>query len=49
MTFKAVFPEFLAWDQSGQACPAAMEAVSGCNILILAVDASVLGAGGVAG
>jgi hypothetical protein len=42
MTFKAVFPDILARDQSGQGRPEASEAVSGCNILILPVDTSVL-------
>src|ERR1700726_2732245 len=39
MTFKAVFPDVLARDRSGHARPEASEAVSGCNILILPVDA----------
>jgi hypothetical protein len=42
MTFKAVFPDILARDQSGQGRPEAGEAVSGCNILILPVYASIL-------
>jgi hypothetical protein len=42
MTFKAVFPEFLAPGRSGRACPVAVEAVSGRNILILTVEASIL-------
>jgi hypothetical protein len=42
MTFKAVFPDILARDQSGHGRPEAVEAVSGCNIMILPVDASVL-------
>jgi hypothetical protein len=42
MTFKAIFPEFLASAQSGHGVRGAKEAVSACNILILAVDASVL-------
>jgi hypothetical protein len=42
MTFKAVFPDILARDRSGHGRPEASEAVSGCNILILPVDASVL-------
>jgi hypothetical protein len=42
MTFKAVFPDILARDRSGQGRPEASEAVSGCNILILSVEASVL-------
>lgn len=42
MTFKAVFPDVLARDRSGHGRPEASEAVSGCNILILAVDASIL-------
>jgi hypothetical protein len=43
MTFKAVFPDILARDRSGHERPEAAEAVSGCNILILPVDASDLG------
>src|SRR5260221_791795 len=39
--FQSCFPEFLASDLSGHLCPAAVEAVSGCNILILSVDTSV--------
>jgi hypothetical protein len=42
MTFKAVFPDILARDRTGQGRPGASEAVSGCNILILRLDASVL-------
>jgi hypothetical protein len=42
MTFKAVFPDILARDRSGRGRPEASEAVSGCNILILSVEASVL-------
>jgi hypothetical protein len=42
ITFKAVFPDILARDRSGQGRPEASEAVSGCNILILSVEASVL-------
>jgi hypothetical protein len=42
MTFKAVFPDILARDQSGHGRPEASEAVSGCNILILRLDASFL-------
>jgi hypothetical protein len=42
MTFKAVFPDILARDRSGHGRPEAVEAVSGCNILILPVLASVL-------
>jgi hypothetical protein len=42
MTFKAVFPDILARDRSGQGRPEASEAVSCCNILILPVDTSVL-------
>jgi hypothetical protein len=42
MTFKAIFPNFLASAQSGHGVRGAKEAVSGCNILILSVDASVL-------
>jgi hypothetical protein len=48
MTFKAAFPDILARDRSGQGRPEADEAVSGCNILILSVYASVLRAGGAA-
>jgi hypothetical protein len=40
MTFKAVFPDILARDPSGQGRPGASKAVSGCNILILPVEAS---------
>jgi hypothetical protein len=40
MTFKAVFPDILARDPSGQGRPGASGAVSGCNILILPIDAS---------
>jgi hypothetical protein len=42
MTFKADFPDVLARDRSKRGCPEASEAVSGCNILILPLDASVL-------
>src|SRR3954454_10095249 len=42
MTFKADFPDILARDRSGHGRPEASEAVSGCNILILPRDASVL-------
>jgi hypothetical protein len=42
MTFKAAFPDILAPARSGQGRPGAVEAVSGCNILILPVDASDL-------
>jgi hypothetical protein len=42
MTFKAIFPEFLASAQSGHGVRGAKEAVSGCNILILSLYASVL-------
>jgi hypothetical protein len=42
MTFKAIFPDDLARDRSGHGRPEASEAVSGCNILILPVDASLL-------
>jgi hypothetical protein len=38
MTFKAVFPDILARYRY----PAALKAVSGCNILILPLDASLL-------
>jgi hypothetical protein len=42
MTFKAVFPDILARDRSGHGRPLASEAVSGRNILILPIYASVL-------
>jgi hypothetical protein len=42
MTFKAIFPEFLASAQSGHGVRGAKEAVSGCNILILSLYASIL-------
>jgi hypothetical protein len=42
MTFKAVFPDILAWDRSEHGRSGAGEAVSGCNILILSFNASVL-------
>jgi hypothetical protein len=42
MTFKADFPDILARDRSGHGRPGASEAVSGCNILILSIYASVL-------
>jgi hypothetical protein len=42
MTFKAAFPDILARDRSGHERPEASEAVSGCNILILPLDASDL-------
>jgi hypothetical protein len=42
MTFKAVFPDILARDRTGHGRPEASEAVSGCNILILPLDASIL-------
>jgi hypothetical protein len=42
MTFKAVFPDIWVRDRSGHARPEAFEPVSGCNILILPADASVL-------
>jgi hypothetical protein len=42
MTFKAVFPDILARDRSGHGRPEASEAVSGCNILILPIYASIL-------
>src|ERR1700688_3870285 len=44
MTFKAGFPDVLARDRSGHGRPEASEAVSGRNILILPIYASVLGA-----
>src|SRR5437762_10747749 len=40
--FQSCFPEFLASDLSGQMCPAAVEAVLGCNILICPPDTSLL-------
>jgi hypothetical protein len=40
MTFKAVVPDILARDRSGHGRPEASEAVSGCNIPILPIDAS---------
>ena len=40
--FQSCFPESLASDQSGHLCPAAVEAVSGCNILICPADTSLL-------
>jgi hypothetical protein len=42
MTFKAVFPDILVRDRSGHGRPEAFEPVSGCNILILPLDASDL-------
>jgi len=42
MTLKAVFPDILARDRSGHGRPEASEAVSGCNILILPIYASIL-------
>jgi hypothetical protein len=43
MTFKAVFPDILARDRAWQGCPWELSgAVSGCNILILRFEASVL-------
>jgi hypothetical protein len=47
MTFKAVFPDILVRDRSGRDLPKigrpeAFEPVSGCNILILPLDASDL-------
>jgi hypothetical protein len=42
MTLKAVFPDILARDRPEHGRPEASEAVSGRNILILTVDASVL-------
>jgi hypothetical protein len=42
MTFKAGFPGILAPDLPGHERPEAIEAGSGCNILILPIDASVL-------
>jgi hypothetical protein len=42
MTFKADFPDILARDRSGHGRPGASEAVSGWNILILPVYASIL-------
>jgi hypothetical protein len=43
MTFKAVFPDNLARGLAGYGRSGAIEAVSGCNILILCLEASVLG------
>jgi hypothetical protein len=43
MTFKAVFPKVWVRDRSGHTRPEAIEPVSGRNILILPVEASVLG------
>jgi hypothetical protein len=48
MTFKAAFPDILARDRSGRGRPEAVEAVSGCNILILSAYTSVLRPGGAA-
>jgi hypothetical protein len=42
ITFKAVLPDILARDRTGHGRPLASEAVSGCNILILPIYASVL-------
>jgi hypothetical protein len=43
MTFKAVFPDIVVRDRSGHVLrPEAFEPVSGCNILILPLDASDL-------
>jgi hypothetical protein len=43
MTFKAVFPDILAQYRAWQGCPwESSGAVSGCNILILGLEASVL-------
>jgi hypothetical protein len=42
MTLKAVFPDILARDRPEHGRPEASEAVSGCNILILSVEASIL-------
>jgi len=42
MTLKAGFPKVRARDRSGQGRPAAVETVSGRNILIWPVGASVL-------
>ena len=42
MTFKAIFPNFWPQPKPDIGVRGAHEAVSGCNILILAVDASVL-------
>jgi hypothetical protein len=42
MTFKAVFPDIVVRDRSGHARLEAFEPVSGCNILILPLDASDL-------
>jgi hypothetical protein len=42
MTFKAVFPDILTLGPFRTWTSKAIEAVSGCNILILPIDASVL-------
>jgi hypothetical protein len=42
MTFKAVFPDILAPADPDKGVPGHLEAVSGCNILILPIYASVL-------
>jgi hypothetical protein len=42
MTFKAVFPDILARNRAGRRFGQAKDAVSGRNILILSLDASVL-------
>src|SRR3954470_12793870 len=42
MTFKAIFPNFWPQPRPDIGVRGVHEAVSGCNILILAVDASVL-------
>jgi hypothetical protein len=40
--FQGCFPDVLARDRSGHGHPEASEAVSGCNIMILPRDASIL-------
>jgi hypothetical protein len=49
MTLKAAFPDNLAWNRTGRGRPSACKAVSGRNILILAVHASFLRPFGTAG
>jgi hypothetical protein len=49
MTLKAVFPDVLALRPAGGGCPGRPGAVSGRNILILAVCASALLIFGAAG
>src|ERR1700682_6680077 len=40
--FQSCFPDILARDRPGHGYPGASEAVSGCNIMILSLDASFL-------